>query len=123
MYYQVNEKVQEINSNFFGFENIKITELAQYTEYSEGGYYNWHMDSAIIGINKPSVRKISMSCLLSNESEFEGGGLELIEDGKIIDLKQGYAVFFASFLRHRVVPVKKGIRRSLVLWFGGTPFK
>ena len=39
------------------------------------------------------------------------------------DLKQGQAIFFASFLRHRVAPVKKGIRRSLVMWFGGPPFK
>ena len=39
------------------------------------------------------------------------------------DLKQGQAIFFASFLRHRVAPVKKGIRRSLVMWFGGPPLR
>ena len=38
-------------------------------------------------------------------------------------LKQGHAVFFASFIRHRVKPVIKGRRQSLVMWFGGTPFK
>ena len=42
---------------------------------------------------------------------------------KVPDLKQGQAIFFASFIRHRVAPVTKGMRRSLVMWFGGTPFK
>ena len=46
-----------------------------------------------------------------------------MEKNKIPNLKQGQAIFFASFLRHRVAPVKKGIRRSLVMWFGGQPFK
>ena len=43
--------------------------------------------------------------------------------GKRAPLKQGYAIMFASFLNHRVAPVTKGVRQSLVMWFGGTPFK
>ena len=42
---------------------------------------------------------------------------------KPLPLKQGQAIFFASFLRHKVAPVKKGVRKSLVMWFGGPPFK
>jgi len=42
---------------------------------------------------------------------------------KPLDMKQGQAIFFASFLRHKVAPVKKGIRRSMVMWFGGPPLK
>ena len=38
-------------------------------------------------------------------------------------MKQGDAVIFASFLQHRVTPVTNGVRRSLVMWFGGEPFK
>ena len=44
-------------------------------------------------------------------------------EGQAVKLKQGQAVFFASFIRHRVAPVTKGNRKSLVMWFGGTPFK
>ena len=44
-------------------------------------------------------------------------------EGKIAKIKQGHAVFFASFIRHRVKPVIIGNRKSLVMWFGGTPFK
>ena len=65
-----------------------------------------------------------MTLLLSPESQFTGGGLELISEGKSPqNLKQGHAVFFASFVRHRVVPVQTGVRQSLVMWFGGTPLR
>ena len=72
----------------------------------------------------PTVRKISMTLLLNDPSEFEGGDLEIFtssfnsEDNKI-KLKQGHGIFFASFIPHRVAPVTKGNRKSLVMWFGG----
>ena len=123
MYKTIEEIMHKTNRNHFGFEGMQLTEFAQYTEYPEGGFYDWHIDSDVNGINEPPVRKISMTCLLSHESEFEGGGLELMSDGKIARPKQGQAIFFASFIRHRVVPISKGVRKSLVMWFGGTPFK
>ena len=43
--------------------------------------------------------------------------------GKTASLKQGHAICFASFLNHRVAPVTKGMRQSLVVWFGGKPFR
>jgi len=123
MYSTLEQIVNKTNNNHFGFEGVKITEQAQYTEYPAGGFYDWHIDSDINGINEPPVRKISMTCLLSHESEFEGGGLELMSDGKIARPKQGQAIFFASYIRHRVIPITKGIRKSLVMWFGGPSFK
>jgi PKHD-type hydroxylase len=123
MYKILEEVMQRTNLNHFGFEGMKLTEPAQYTEYPEGGFYDWHADSEFNFKHEPPVRKISMTCLLSHESEFEGGGLEINKDGDIVRPKQGQAIFFASFIRHRVVPVTKGIRKSLVMWFGGTPLK
>jgi len=123
MYKTIETLMHKTNNNHFGFDNMQLTEPAQYTEYPEGGFYDWHIDSDVEGKNEPPVRKISMTCLLSHESEFEGGGLELMSDGKIARPKQGNAIFFASFIRHRVVPISKGVRKSLVMWFGGTPFK
>ena len=64
-----------------------------------------------------------MTLLLSPENEFEGGELEFMSKGKRAKLKQGQAIFFASWLQHRVKPVTKGERKSLVMWFGGPPFK
>jgi PKHD-type hydroxylase len=123
MYKTLETIMKKTNGNHFGFEGMQITEPAQYTEYPEGGFYDWHIDSDVNCVNEPPVRKISMTCLLSHESEFEGGGLELMSEGKIAKPKQGHAIFFASFIRHRVVPIIRGTRKSLVMWFGGTPFK
>lgn len=123
MYEILNNVMQKININYFGFEGMQITEFSQYTEYPSGGFYDWHMDSDVVGINEPPVRKISMSCLLSQNNEFEGGGLQFIDETKNLFIEQGQAVFFASFIRHRVLPVTKGVRKSLVMWFGGPSFK
>ena len=123
MYKQIEQTMKQTNGNHFGFDGMQITEMAQYTEYPEGGFYDWHVDNDVNCANEPPVRKISMTCLLSPEHEFEGGDLELVKEGQNVKLKQGQAVFFASFIRHRVAPVTRGVRRSLVMWFGGTPFK
>ena len=123
MYSQIEATMQTSNLNHFGFENMKITEPAQFTEYPKGGFYDWHMDLDINGTHEPPVRKISMTILLSDPSTFKGGHLEFMEKNKVPELKQGQAIFFASFIRHRVAPVTKGMRRSLVMWFGGQPFR
>ncbi len=123
MYKDIEQIMKTTNGNHFGFDGMQITEMAQYTEYPEGGFYDWHVDNDVNCQHEPPVRKISMTCLLSPESEFEGGDLELMAEGKIAKIKQGHAVFFASFIRHRVKPVTRGRRQSLVMWFGGTPFK
>jgi len=123
MYKDIEKIMKQTNGNHFGFDGMQLTEFAQYTEYPEGGFYDWHVDNDVNCAHEPPVRKISMTCLLSPESEFEGGDLELIKEGKIAKLKQGQAIFFASFIRHRVAPVTRGTRKSLVMWFGGIPFK
>ena len=123
MYKDIEKAMKTANGNHFGFDGMQITELAQYTEYPEGGFYDWHVDNDVNMAHEPPVRKISMTCLLSPESEFEGGDLELMAEGRVAKIKQGQAVFFASFIRHRVKPVLRGTRKSLVMWFGGTPFK
>ena len=123
MYKRLKDYIHAVNNNHFGYEGVCLNEMAQYTEYSEGCFYDWHMDSAFSGEKQPPVRKISMTCLLSHESEFEGGYLQLINEKSSIKLKQGHAIFFSSFLRHRVTPIKSGNRKSLVVWFGGPSFK
>ena len=122
--YKTLEKIMlQTNGNHFGFDGMQITEQAQYTEYPEGGFYDWHVDNDVNFQHEPPVRKISMTCLLSPENEFEGGDLELMKEDKVAKIKQGQAIFFASFIRHRVTPVVRGNRKSLVMWFGGTSFK
>ena len=123
MYKDIEKTMNKTNGNHFGFDGMQITEMAQYTEYPSGGFYDWHMDSDVSFEHEPTVRKISMTCLLSHESEFEGGELQIEKEENKVKLVQGQAIFFASFIRHRVAPVTKGVRKSLVMWFGGPPLK
>ena len=125
MYKVIENQISIVNLNHMMFDGIRLTEPAQFTEYPKGGFYDWHMDLNAFGhTGEHPIRKISMTCLLSDPSEFKGGNLAFEDHGNNkVKLQQGQAVFFASFMKHRVEPVKKGIRRSLVMWFGGTPFK
>ena len=127
--YQIIKKwIEATNNNHFGFNAVQMTEHGQYAEYAKGDFYDWHMDSSVEMSDMPPVRKISMTLLLNDPDEFEGGNLELFcgrLDSKKnkFKLKRGFAVFFASFILHRVAPVTKGNRKSLVMWFGGTPLR
>ena len=127
----IKEWMNMTNINFFNFDNMQMNEQGQYTEYSQGDFYNWHMDIYKDMRTMPPVRKISMTLLLNDPKEFEGGELEIYnkelsaptDHHDNFKLKQGQAVFFASFLLHRVTPIIEGNRKSLVMWFGGPPFK
>ena len=126
MYKVIENQLSIVNLNHFYFDGVRLTEPAQFTVYPKKGFYDWHMDLNAFGQTGDNpIRKISMTLLLSDPSEFTGGELTFSEmgDNKPLPLKQGQAIFFASFLRHKVAPVKKGVRKSLVMWFGGPPFK
>lgn len=118
--------ISEVNSTYFHFDLTGCHEPAQLTMYDSSNleHYNWHCDSSYIDRTVP--RKLSMSLLLSDESEFNGGELEVLYDSDRphrLSQKTGRAWFFPSYMIHRVCPVTHGIRRSLVLWIGGPNFK
>jgi PKHD-type hydroxylase len=78
-----------------------------------------------IGPGSISHRKVSITIQLSDPSEYEGGDLELWYGGSIIQIpkNKGLTVLFPSFSMHRVTPITKGTRKSLVLWVGGEHYK
>jgi len=123
MYRDIEATMLKANNNHFGFDGMRLTEPGQFTHYLEGGFYDWHMDNDVSGLKESPVRKISMTLLLSDPSTFEGGELEFMSEGKTAKLQQGQAIFFASWLQHRVKPVIRGERKSLVMWFGGPSFR
>ena len=110
-----------VNNKHMGFHQIQIGEPCQFTVYNKKHFYNWHQDSNFIFKESPPVRKMSARILLNDPKEFKGGDMQLVDDKRTAILKQGYGIFFASFLPHRVLPIKKGRRFSLVVWFGGPP--
>jgi len=100
-----------------GHENI------QFAEYGPDQHYDWHVDVFPLG-NQGLDRKVSVVCLLSEPSEFEGGDLEvkLYSEYKA-PLKKGTIIAFPSILQHRVTPVISGLRRSATIWMNGPRFK
>lgn len=123
---KLHDVVSEVNRNYFHFDLTGFYEAAQLSIYSEydNGHYTWHTDEPIKLASTP--RKLSMSLLLSDPSEFEGGELQVKTTGDdpiTLEAKKGRAWFFPSWTLHRVTPVTKGVRRSLVLWVGGPAFR
>ena len=118
-----------------------FSESCQFTKYGVNQYYGWHCDSWEIPYNKPDdlnshgkIRKLSVTCSLSEPSEYEGGELEFNfnnpEKNKKQNIKKckeilprGSIVVFPSFVWHRVCPVFKGTRYSLVIWNLGYPYR
>ena len=111
--------------------DIAAAENCQITRYTKDGFYTWHKDG--MGShnevrNEPdnkflhgNTRKLSMSIILN--FDYEGGDFELrYLNEKVPRLEEGSIIIFPSFLDHRVAPVTKGIRYSLVAWFVGPPF-
>jgi PKHD-type hydroxylase len=125
----ITNAVARVNAQFFQFDLSGCYEPIQLGVYQysadDPGHYNWHADA---NNGDPLVvpRKLSMSLLLSDPSEFEGGELQVLVDNseaRSLEQQRGRAWFFPSWMLHRVTPVTKGIRRSLVLWVGGPPFR
>ena len=102
MYKDIGRIMKTTNGNHFGFDGMTITVMAQYTEYPEGGFYDWHVDNDVNMQHEPPVRKISMTCLLSPKNEFEGGDLELMAEGKVAKIKQTSHRYFSHrwFMLH-----------------------
>lgn len=125
VYQKIFEMVLEANLELWRFDINSATEQIQYTTYdsNQKGHYSAHQD---LGPGDTSIRKISVVIQLSDPSEYEGGELEFIfGDGEPMKIKRemGFAVIFPSYLMHRVTPVTKGLRKSLVLWLGGSHFR
>jgi len=120
------------------------SESCQFTKYKPGQYYDWHCDSwdkvYDKGKDNPDtgkIRKLSMTCQLTDGSEYSGGELEFDfrqyephqrDEAKHLRkateiLPKGSIIVFPSFLWHRVKPITRGTRYSLVLWHLGYPFK
>lgn len=114
--------VTSMNDQFFGFDLDGFFQGFQFTKYTAPGqHYTWHVDRG----GKHGIRKLSVSLLLSDPDDYEGGDLELKfgEEEQKAERVRGMATIFPSWTLHRVTPVTKGTRYSLVAWVSGPPFK
>ena len=132
IFFRLNSIIENINNQFYNFD-INGYESFQYTVYHdyEKGRYDYHMDT-IMGKNLPSdmyeCRKLSITFLLNEPGvDFEGGDFQINsgqeKDAETVELKKGRIIVFPSFMIHRVAPVTKGTRKSIVVWILGPKFK
>jgi PKHD-type hydroxylase len=117
--------IRQLNGQFYKFDMWGFSEDLQYTTYHEEdeGHYSWHQDLGVIGGGGP--RKLSLVLQLTDPDEYEGGDLEILTGSTPTPvLKQrGLIAVFPSYQLHRVTPVTKGKRRTLVVWACGPEFK
>lgn len=115
------------NDDCFNFNLTQWTDRIQYTIYKgKGSHYDWHYDTLNSTHDPNLVRKLSITMMLSDKEDYEGGQFQLMISPKnmcTFDMKLGDVVIFPSDLMHRVRPLKSGERTTLVGWFGGPPFK
>jgi PKHD-type hydroxylase len=101
----------------------------QYTVYDNPhDEYDWHTDMVYGGDFPEGMvlpRKLSFSIILSDSSEFEGGEFQILTSvtPETCEQKKGRVLAFPANVLHRVTPVTKGIRKSIVFWVVGPKFK
>lgn len=113
--------VMSSNRTNFGIDIVAPFDL-QFTEYhgTARGKYDWHQD-VWLESDRCYDRKLSIVVQLSDPKDYEGGAFEFFgmqSPGEQFTA-MGSLLIFPSFLQHRVTPVTKGIRRSLVSWIEG----
>ena len=140
IYKEIIPYVDMANKNAGWNFSLDKPEVCQFTKYKKNQFYDWHCDtleSPYSDKNKPDqfgkIRKLSVTCSLTDSSEYKGGELEF--DFRNQDkcgkkffrkcteiLSKGSIVVFPSFVWHRVKPIIKGTKYSLVMWNLGRPF-
>jgi PKHD-type hydroxylase len=119
---RLTDVVTKLNNQYFKFDIFGFLEGLQFTRYdAPNGKYDAHVDKTFNGV----VRKLSLSIQLTDSNEYEGGELQIITSKEYQNAvkNQGDLILFPSYILHRVTPVTKGTRYSLVSWISGQPFK
>ena len=122
LYEKVGDMVKKANK-IWGFDITGFGEDFQFGEYNsqDNGYYDWHLD-----LGPESIwRKISLSIQLTDPKTYEGGDLQFHKSQNYTTApkEKGTIILFPSYLCHRVTPVTKGVRHSLVTWITGPPYR
>ena len=128
---RLNLIIEKINEDYYNYDLNGYSQI-QYTTYDEkeNGEYGYHIDMHSgetmddEHMKYSEARKLSLSLILSDSKSYEGGKftMKLGEDEFEVEQRRGRIIFFPSFLLHKVHPVTKGIRKSIVTWVEGPKF-
>ena len=114
--------IKGCNDVRYGFDLWAMTEGLQIADYEVGSFFAWHKDH---GNGAHSIRKLSITVQLSDPADYDGGDMEFMAgpEVRVAPKTLGTAIIFPSFVMHRVTAVTRGIRRSLVSWISGPPYR
>ena len=115
------------NRDWFNFHitNLSFIQLAEYDESYQGEYKKHH---DVFYINNDNYhRKLTCVIQLSDPTTYDGGDFELYDISQYPDkqkLRQrGTAIFIPSFVTHAALPVTRGTRYSIAVWFEGNKWQ
>jgi PKHD-type hydroxylase len=124
LYNRLRYIIQNLNGQYYGFDIHGLCESLQFSVYNsdKDGHYDWHQDA---GSNTETPRKLSIVIQLSDPDKYEGGNLEILSSREpvVVEKQKGLAVLFPSYVLHRVTPVTRGVRKTLVAWITGPKFR
>lgn len=115
LYKQIADRVARANQFGYDFDIAGLFGDLQLLEYGEGAKYDWHID---IGPGHAAHRKLSVIIQLSDPNSYEGGDVifKASEREHTLPRDRGTIAIFPSYILHKVTPVTKGTRYSLVTW-------
>ena len=82
IYKEIQPYIHQANKNAGWNFEWDMSEPCQFTKYKPGQYYDWHCDSWDKVYDNPNlpehgkIRKLSVTCQLTDGAEYEGGELE-----------------------------------------------
>ena len=122
--------IRQANAEFFKYK-LEYFQAIQFARYQDGGHYDWHQDASPQDLANEG-RKLSLTFSLTDDTEYDGGLLQFYNGDKPYDDKDhdverdiksvGTVIVFDSRDWHRVTPVTKGVRYSIVCWTVGPNF-
>lgn len=127
LYLRMEAVVLRLNAEHFRADLSGLSPM-QYAVYreSESGYFDWHSDYGR-DRNDPGQepRKLTLSLQLSDGASYEGCDLEARADWPLdtAPRERGALVAFRSTVLHRVTPITRGVRKSLVIWATGPEYR
>lgn len=127
LYLKMEEIVLRLNAEHFRSDLSGLTTL-QYAVYreTEAGYFDWHIDYGRDSRDPAQEpRKLTLSLQLSDGASYDGCDLE-VRAAHVVDVaprQRGALVAFRANALHRVTPITRGIRKSLVAWAAGPEYR
>lgn len=123
LFARLEDAVLRLNSQFFRYDLSALLN-PQYALYDAGekGHFDWHQDygrDATDPSREP--RKLTISVQLSEPDAYDGGEFQA-QGSQQVDVAprtRGTLIAFPSYVLHRVTPVTRGQRKSLVGWAMG----